>query len=103
MASSAMQVSDTSSNSGRIDVDNPPFSRIFVVCGKKHTEDAMKQAFQSFGQVEDVWIVKDKVSKESRGVCYIKFSKASAAALAVESMDGKQVGDDSKPLKVSIL
>ena len=100
MASNAMQMSDTSSNSGRIDVDNPPFSRVFVVCSKKHTEEDMRQSFQAFGQVEDVWIVKDKVSKESRGVCYIKFSKASSAALAVESMDGKQVGDEPKPLKV---
>lgn len=86
--------------SGRVDVDNPPFSRVFVVCSKKHTQEELKTAFESFGEVEDVWVVKDKQTKENRGVCYIKYAKASSAALAIEKMDGKIIGDDSKPIKV---
>lgn len=60
----------------------------------------MRAAFESFGGIEDIWVVKDKQTKENRGVCYIKFAKASSAARACEEMDGKAVGEDSKPLKV---
>lgn len=91
---------DSGSNSGRVDVDNPPFSRVFVVCSKRHNSDDMRTAFESYGSVEDIWMVKDKTTKENRGVCYIKFEKASSAALACEEMDGKQIGDDPKAIKV---
>lgn len=87
---------------GRVDVDNPPFSRVFVVCSKKHTQDELTTAFHSFGEIEDVWVVKDKLTKENRGVCYIKYAKASSAAVAIEQMDGKIIGDDPKPIKVGI-
>jgi RNA recognition motif-containing protein len=62
----------------------------------------MRVAFGSFGSVEDIWMVKDKATKENRGVCYIKFEKASSAAMASEEMDGKQIGDDPKPIKVLV-
>ena len=91
---------ETGSNSGRVDVDSPPFSRIFIVCSKKHSSDDMRAAFEQFGSIEDIWVVKDKHTKENRGVCYIKFAKASSAARACEEMDGKVVGDDTKPIKV---
>ena len=94
------QGNDSGSSSGRIDVDNPPFSRVFVVCSKRHSPDDMRMAFEPYGSIEDVWMVKDKTTKENRGVCYIKYEKASSAALACEEMDGKQIGDDSKTIKV---
>ncbi|XP_068716165.1 RNA-binding protein 45-like [Montipora foliosa] len=102
MATNHQQAMDAGSVSGRVDVDNPPFSRIFIVCSKKHTSDDMKLAFEHIGFIEDVWVVKDKLTKENRGVCYIKFSKASSAARACEEMDGKVIGEDPKPIKVMI-
>ena len=101
MATNHQQAMDSGPISGRVDVDNPPFSRIFIVCSKRHTSEDMKIAFEHFGGIEDVWVVKDKLTKENRGVCYIKFTKASSAARACEEMDGKVVGGDSKPIKVS--
>lgn len=101
MATNHQQTMDSGSVSGRVDVDNPPFSRIFIVCSKRHTSEDMKIAFEHFGGIEDVWVVKDKLTKENRGVCYIKFTKASSAARACEEMDGKVIGGDSKPIKVS--
>lgn len=89
----------------QIDHDKPPFSRVFVVCSKSHSSENLRSAFEEFGTVEDVWVVKDKQTKENRGVAYIKFSKMSEACLAIEKMDGKKLseGDDSKPLKVCML
>jgi len=88
----------------QVDHDKPPFSRVFVVCGKSHSSDNLRTAFEEFGTVEDVWVVKDKHTKENRGVAYIKFSKMSEACLAIEKMDGKKLSEDDeqKPLKVII-
>lgn len=81
--------------------DFPPFSRVFVVCSRNHREDEIKAAFQPYGTVEDVWMVKDRITKENKGICYVKYDRASSAALAIETMDGMMIGEESKPIKVS--
>ena len=85
-----------------MNVDSPPFSRVFVVCSKSHREEDLRAAFTQFGAVEDVWMVKDRMTKENKGICYIKFEKASCAALAIENMDGRVIGDEPKPIKVCV-
>ena len=87
----------------RVNSDFPAFSRVFVVCSKTHKEEDIKLAFQQYGGVEDVWMVKDRMTKENKGICYVKFDKASSAALAIESLDGTTVGDEPKPIKASYL
>ena len=82
--------------------DDPPNSRLFIVCGKNITEDEFKEAFEVFGTIEEIWVLKDKVTNEPKGVTYIKFSKTSEAALAMEEMNGKCVGCHPRPLKVLI-
>lgn len=42
----------------RVQTDMPPFSRVFVVCSKQHREDELRTAFEQFGKIEDVWMVK---------------------------------------------
>ena len=37
---------------------------------------------------------------ESKGIAYVKFSKTSEAALAVEEMNGRCIGHHPRPLKV---
>ena len=86
----------------RVNTDFPPFSRVFVVCSRGHKEEDIQAAFQQFGQIEDVWMVKDRMTKENKGICYVKYDKASSAALAIENMDGKLVGNEPKPIKVHI-
>ena len=87
----------------RVNTDFPPFSRVFVVCSRGHKEEDIQVAFQQFGQIEDVWMVKDRMTKENKGICYVKYDKASSAALAIENMDGKLVGSEPKPIKVHCL
>ena len=82
--------------------DDPPNSRLFSVCGKSITEDEFKEAFEVFGIIEEIWVLKDKVTNEPKGVTYIKFSKTSEAALAMEEMNGKCIGSHPRPLKVLI-
>ena len=50
-------------------------------------------------KVESVQIHKDRKG-ESKGIAYVKFSKTSEAALAVEEMNGRCIGNHPRPLKV---
>lgn len=47
-------------------------------------------------------MVKDKATDEPKGICYIKFSKTSEAALAMEEMNGQTIGNHLRPLKVMV-
>jgi len=82
--------------------DEPPNSRLFIVCGKSINEDDFKEAFEPYGEIEEIWVLKDKVTNEPKGVTYIKFSKTSEAALAMEEMNGRCIGTHPRPLKVLI-
>ncbi|KAF6198271.1 hypothetical protein GE061_008018 [Apolygus lucorum] len=81
---------------------DPPNSRLFILCGKQVTVEELHEAFDKYGSIRDIWIVKDKNTMESKGVVYIKFSKSSEAALAHEEMNGKVLGSGGKPIKVMI-
>ena len=92
--------SGASSTGGKY--DDPPNSRLFIVCGKQITEDQFKEAFGAYGNIEEVWVLKDRVTGEPKGVTYIKFSKTSEAALAMEEMNGRCIDGSPRPLKVMI-
>lgn len=49
------------------DMDEPPMSRLFVICNKVHTEQIFLDSFQEFGNIEDIWVVKDKMTSENKG------------------------------------
>ncbi|XP_012280872.1 RNA-binding protein 45 [Orussus abietinus] len=82
--------------------DDPPNSRLFVICHKNLEEDDLRKAFEKFGKIEDIWVVKDRNTGENKGVTYIKFSKTSEAAFALEEMNGKMLGCVGRPIKVMI-
>jgi len=80
----------------RSDVDNPPNSRLFIIGGKTLSEEDFTEAFGVYGEVEKVDIKRD------RGLTYIKFAKTSAAADAMEALNGKTIGSDPRPLRIVI-
>lgn len=49
------------------DLDDPPNSRLFILCQKGTTEQEFRDAFGKYGNIEDVWIIKDKRTNEDRG------------------------------------
>ncbi|KAM9365831.1 RNA-binding protein 45 [Pholidichthys leucotaenia] len=83
-------------------VDDPPNSRLFVVTNRSITEDDLRQSFSQFGDIQGIWLVKDKQTKEPKGVSYVKFAKSSQACLAMEEMHGKVLVEGTKPVKVFI-
>ncbi|XP_064614457.1 RNA-binding protein 45-like [Liolophura sinensis] len=82
--------------------DIPPNSRLFVIAGRGIKEDEYRECFSKYGQVEDIWIVKDRRTNEEKGITYVKFSRASEAALAMEEVNGRTIGSHPKPVKVII-
>ncbi|CAF0806330.1 unnamed protein product [Adineta ricciae] len=84
------------------DVDDPPFSRLFLLIPKAMSEDELRNAFQIHGTIQDIHMVRDRRSQESKGIAYIKYEKASAAARAMEEMNGTVIAPHVRPLKAII-
>ncbi|GFN92044.1 RNA-binding protein 45 [Plakobranchus ocellatus] len=83
-------------------LDDPPNSRLFILCQKGTTEQEFREAFEKFGMIEDIWIIKDKRTNEDRGIVYIKYSKTSEAMQAMEEMNGRALPGSNKGLKVVV-
>lgn len=84
-------------------LDDPPNSRLFVVTSRSITEDELRENFSEFGDIQGVWVVKDRQTKESKGISYIKFARSSQACLAMEEMHGKVLAEGTKPIKVTLI
>ncbi|OCT63651.1 RNA-binding protein 45 isoform X1 [Xenopus laevis] len=83
-------------------LDDPPNSRVFLVVSKYATEDLIRERFSDFGEIQDIWVVKDKQTKESKGIAFVKYSKSSQACRAMEEMHGRCLSESTKPIKVFI-
>jgi len=55
------------------------------------TEEDLRQAFETFGKVESVTIIKDKFSGESRGFGFVEMSAKAEAQSAITGMNGKEL------------
>ena len=49
--------------------DDPPHSRLFIVCGRSLSEDDFRESFGKYGTIEDFWMVKDRNTDEPKGTC----------------------------------
>lgn len=80
----------------------PRYSRLFVLGGKGCSEEEIKETFCRYGHVEHVKCVKDRATNMAKGLNYVKFAKTSQAAEAMEELEGKTIGSDSRPIKIVI-
>jgi RNA recognition motif-containing protein len=58
---------------------------------RETTEDDLKEAFEAFGQVTSVKIIKDKFSGDPRGFGFVEMSNSSEAQAAISGLDGKDL------------
>ncbi len=63
------------------------------------TEEDLKQAFEAFGQVESVNIMKDRYSGKSRGFGFVEMRAQAEAESAINGLSGKVL--KGRPLYVS--
>jgi RNA recognition motif-containing protein len=55
------------------------------------TEEDLRQAFESYGQVASVTIVKDKYSGQSRGFGFVEMPAKAEATAAINGLNGKEL------------
>lgn len=55
------------------------------------TEADLKQAFEAFGQVTTVSIIKDKMTGKPRGFAFVEMADITAGQAAIAALDGKDV------------
>ena len=55
------------------------------------TEEDLKEAFEAFGQVESVSIIKDKYSGQSKGFGFVEMPAKAEAQPAINDLNGKQL------------
>ncbi|XP_061998257.1 organelle RRM domain-containing protein 1, chloroplastic [Rosa rugosa] len=53
------------------------------------SEKTLREAFEGFGQLVEVKIIMDKISKRSKGYAFIEYTTEEAAAAALNEMNGK--------------
>ncbi len=46
---------------------NPPMSRLFLVISKNTTEEELKQEFDQYGEITEIWLLKNRSTNESKG------------------------------------
>ncbi len=52
--------------------------------------EALRQAFEAFGQVSSTRIVKDKYSGQPRGFAFVEMPDQARAQAAIENLNGKE-------------
>jgi RNA recognition motif-containing protein len=55
------------------------------------TEEDLKMAFEAFGEVETVKIIKDMYSGRSKGFAFVEMPDNNAANSAIEGLEGKDL------------
>ncbi|HDZ25635.1 hypothetical protein LCGC14_0418310 [marine sediment metagenome] len=58
---------------------------------REATEGDLKEAFEAFGEVSTVKIIKDKFTGDPRGFGFVEMSKSSEAQAAITGLDGKDL------------
>ena len=55
------------------------------------TDQMIKEAFESFGEVTSARVIKDKYSGQSRGFGFVEMPRDSQAQTAIKSLNGKEL------------
>ena len=63
------------------------------------TDEAIRGAFESFGEVTSAKVIKDKFSGQSRGFGFVEMPAQSQAQTAIKSLNGKEL--QGKAMSVS--
>jgi len=52
------------------------------------TEDELRQAFETYGEVSSATIIKDRISGDSRGFGFVEMASDDEAMAAIEGLNG---------------
>ncbi|KAF4654290.1 hypothetical protein FOL47_010043 [Perkinsus chesapeaki] len=84
----------------------PPASVKLFVRGLtvNYPESDLRSVFEKYGLVEDVFILRDRSTQQSRGMAFVRFRDLSAAMSAMKALNGTRLpmSDSHIPLSVSL-
>lgn len=63
------------------------------------TQDDLKAAFEAYGEVKAVRIIKDKETQRSKGFGFVEMATADAGRKAIEGLNNKDI--KGRPIRVS--
>ena len=58
---------------------------------RESTENEIKQAFEEFGEVTSVNLIRDKLTGQSRGFGFVEMPNKEEAENAIKNLDGQRV------------
>ncbi|XP_064622321.1 serine/arginine-rich splicing factor 2-like isoform X2 [Lineus longissimus] len=64
------------------------------------TVEDLRRSFEEFGEIGDVYIPRDRYSRESRGFAFIRFTQRKHAERAIHSLDGTKL--DGRKITVQL-
>jgi RNA recognition motif-containing protein len=64
------------------------------------TENELREAFEAYGQVSSITIIKDRYSGESRGFGFIEMPSQEEGQAAIDGLNGTELG--GRPLNVNL-
>lgn len=79
---------------------DPPFARVYVECSRSTNASHLYDAFRRYGRLEFAVIVLERQTRDPSGIAYVKYERASAAALAVQKLNGRSLSSGTRPLRV---
>ena len=62
-------------------------------------ENALRDLFAAYGQVDSVKIITDRDSGQSKGFCFVEMGSDAEAQAAIQGINGREV--DGRQLKVN--
>jgi len=65
------------------------------MCIFTHTQDEIKEVFKQYGEIEEIFIMKDKPTGESKGCAFVKFEDHEMAAAAIKAIHQQHTMGDS--------
>ncbi|KAJ0264608.1 Organelle RRM domain-containing protein 1 [Hirschfeldia incana] len=83
---------DISTQDSRESSDSPPVKtkKLFITGLSFYTsEKTLRAAFEGFGELVEVKIIMDKISKRSKGYAFVEYTTEEAASVALKEMNGK--------------
>lgn len=85
-----LQSSDSADSSAAAQTISIGTKKLFVTGLSFYTsEKTLRAAFEGFGELVEVKIIMDKISKRSRGYAFIEYTTEAAASTALKEMNGK--------------
>lgn len=85
-------------------MDNAPQSdpkKLFVGnLSFETTKETVESAFSEYGEVTDVFMLTDKVTRRPRGIAFVTFAEESQAQAAIEGLNGKDL--DGRDIIVNV-